>query len=284
MQKKITLVLGADGMVGHTVYSYLSRKFPGTVFGTSRNNSKFFLLDEKNLEKDFLNIEKKYKIDFVINCIGILKDKDVKTTYFVNSEFPKKLARLSDKNNFKLIHISSDAVFSPISGRVTEKTKPNPKDDYGKSKLKGEPKNKNTLSIRTSFLGFDALKNKGLLEWAINSKNEIHGYSNQAWSGCTTLQFAALCEFLIKNNNFTEFRKKSGIFHFAPLGPTTKYEILLELMEVLGKKTKVKKTNSDIMINRFLSSVYFDNKFIKNYTTEVKAALLNLIKFEKDEQ
>ena len=154
---------------------------------------------------------------------------------FTNSEFPQKLAELSKKYVFKLIQVSSDAVFSSIYGEATEQNKTNPENEYGKSKLKGEPKSMSVLSIRTSLLGFDPLKRKGLLEWASNSINNIHGYTNHTWSGCTTLQFAKLCEFLIKNDNFDTYRKNSPILHFAPLGPTTKYEILSDFLKLSNK-------------------------------------------------
>lgn len=282
MEKRIILILGADGMVGHTVYSYLHLRFPNTIFGTARKNSKFFILNADNFKNNLKSINEIIgDIDYVINCIGILKNGDKKKMFFINSEFPQKLAQLSQKYKFRLIHVSSDAVFSSMSGKVTEQSKTSPEDEYGKGKLKGEPKSKNALSIRTSFLGFDPLEHKGLLEWVLNSNGKIQGYTNQFWSGCTTLQFAKFCEFLIESSNFDDFRKKSSFLHFAPLGPITKYEILSEFMKLSNKKKEIKKSNSDIMINRFLSSMYFDNGFIKNYTTNLRGALSELIKFEK---
>ncbi len=283
--KNNILVLGATGMLGHTVYSYLCLKFPNAIFGTTRNNSEFFLLNVDSFEIDFKLIYKKIgKIDYVINCIGILNiSKDKKEAEKVNAIFPQKISKYAEKFNFRLIHVSTDAVFNSQCGKVDENVTPDPDSFYGKTKLNGEPKNKHAISIRTSFLGFDWIKHKGLLEWALNSENDIAGYTNQAWSGCTTLQFAKLCEFLIKGDNFDTFRKKSTVLHFSPLGPT-KYELLSKFINLLNKNIQVIKSKSNTPIKRLLTSVYFDNEFIKNYTTDLGKALSDLIKFERLEK
>lgn len=274
------LILGADGMLGHTVYSYLHLKFPHKTFGTARNNSKFLLLNADALEKDFEVINKKIgKIDFALNCIGILRDGNKKTMFSINSEFPQKLAQLSEKYNFRLIHVSSDAVYPPTSGKVTENDVANPKDDYGKSKLMGEPISNNSISIRTSLIGIDSVKHKGLLEWAIKTKKPISGFINQTWSGSTTLQFAKLCKDIIQNNDFPKLRKQFFVFHFSPLGPITKYELLKQILTSYKKNTKIMKDTAN-PVNRSLSSnfAYFTDK---KYTNNVSKALNELILFEK---
>jgi len=102
--------------------------------------------------------ERKY--DYIINCIGILKNGDKEKMCSINSDFPKTLDRFCVKNKIKLIHISTDAVFSNFTDAAYEDTKPNPSDYYGRTKLAGEVKQ--GLNIRTSVLGFDPIEHKGL--------------------------------------------------------------------------------------------------------------------------
>ncbi len=272
-------------MLGHTVYRYLSRKFENRVFAAERTNGndpKIFILQAENIEENFNPIiQNTTDIEYVINCIGALR-KNENDMFYINGEFPQKLSLLCEKHKIKLIHVSTDAVFSPLSGSVTEKDTPNPEDNYGKSKLMGEPKENNCITIRTSFIGFDAKKHKGLLEWVLSKKNQtINGYVNQNWSGCTTLQFARLCEDIIVNKKFLALRELSAVFHFVPLGPTTKYEIINEFLEILNLKINLLKKKG-VLINRKLASVYLDSMYTKKYYNNIKNALEELIVFESE--
>lgn len=253
--KKITskklsiLILGAEGMVGRIAYRYLKKKNKCLVLGTSRNPKNTLLLhfDVKNCDEDFTNILRKYKkIDFVINCIGILrKYYSIENLIAVNSLFPHKLEHFSSLYNYKLIHISSDSVFSDLSKYVNEDSPPNPIDLYGVSKYLGETTSKSSLTIRTSVIGFHESKKQGLLEWVRSStSNVLNGYVNQIWCGCTNLQFAKLCNYLIQKNNFQNLRKRNNVFHFSPIGPVSKYTIIKNVVNLLGIKKTVKRVNS----------------------------------------
>jgi dTDP-4-dehydrorhamnose reductase len=282
MNDSKVLILGANGMVGRSVYLYLKSKHK-YVYAAARNDNRLLRLSADNLEADLKTIINKIgKIDYVINCIGInntalYSKKEVLKT---NSLFPKQLAKLSGKYGYKLIHVSTDAVFTPLSGKVTEKNTPNAKDLYGSSKLKGETDSKNSINIRTSIIGFSPEKKTGFLEWIKKSNGLIDGYTNQKWSGCTALQFAKLCEYIIFNNNFSVLRNSSNIFHFAPLGPINKYKLVLKYTKVSGRKNKINKVISEKIITRYLDSVFFDKKFLNAYTTNLEQALGELIKME----
>lgn len=284
MEKNI-LILGSEGMLGNTVYLYLTKTFAGSIFGTSRkktNSKGFYYLEVKSVEKDFNQIIKKIcHIEYVINCIGVLKNSSLDELFFVNTDFPKKLSKLSKKYNFKLIHVSTDAVFSENAGTVTESDIPNPSDQYGESKLLGEPNSSNSISFRTSIIGFHPSGNRGILEWVLNNKSKsIPGYANQKWSGCTTLQFAKLCEDIIVNNKFSTLREISPVFHFVPIGPITKYELINEFLKASHLKKSPQKKEGNV-ISRTLQSLYFDYSENKKYTNNIKRALEELIAFEK---
>lgn len=274
------LILGANGMVGHTVFNYLSDKFPDQVFGTcsrsdSKNQFKFkFSESTKELEKIITDLQ---NVKFIINCIGELKNGNSKKMK-INYTLPALLDKLAEKKKFQLIHISTDDVFSPYSGKVNEKSKPNPENNYALTKLLGETKSKKSITIRTSFLGFDKNK-KGLLEYARNSKI-INGYDNQIWSGCTTLQFSRFCEYLITGSNFKKLRKRANVVHFVPLGPVSKYSILKSAIKVLNLNTKIYKTKAAESITRVLTSVYLSKKFFSIFNTDVDLSISELYKFE----
>lgn len=284
------LVLGAEGMLGRGVYRYLKNLSPNSTWGTSRGVRKTYSallkFDAYNAKNDLSLILKKIrKIDYIINCIGILKKYDsVENLIYVNALFPHKLVSLAEKCHFKLIHVSSDAVFPENAGAVTEKTIPSPSDLYGTSKLLGEPLSPKALTFRTSILGFNPFKHQGLLEWAsLNTNHFLEGYGNQKWTGCTVVQYAQLCHRLISQNRFLNFRKRSPVFHFAPLGPLSKYEILRAYLAVAKPKEKWRlKTAKGPKITRYLVSKYFDPNDLRLYTGDILKALKELMNFEKE--
>jgi len=279
MENKKILVIGAEGMLGQTVFKYLKTTYPNTL-GTSRKKSeKLFYLSSSTLQRDFKKIIKETKeLDFAINCIGILPTEiNIKNMSSVNSLFPKNLSYLSQKYGIKIIHISTDAVFSSNSGIVYENTRPDPDTTYGKSKLKGEVNSPNFINIRTSIIGLDLINHKGLLEWAKSAK-KINGYSNHTWTGCTTLQFAKVCEYLIKNDNFNKVRSKSSIIHYSPLGPISKYDLIYLFLKQAKITKEVIRAKSQATIDRQLKSIYN----ILPGEKDINIALSELINFFRE--
>ena len=272
-------------MLGRSVFFYLKSKYPNYIWGTHREKIRkgdLLKLNAQTLEADFKSIFKKLKrIDYVINCIGIVKENQVLNTLIeTNGLFPHKLERLAEQYNFKLIHVSTDAVFSETAGAMNEKNLPAPTDNYGLSKLAGETTSENAITFRTSVLGLDPIDHKGLLEWILGNKKTIKGYVNQIWSGCTVLQFAKLCEEIISKKKFGYLRKKSPFFHFAPLGPITKYQIIKVFLEELGRK-KILKRAYGTKMTRTLKTLYFDYLSYNSYTNKISLALKEVIDFEK---
>jgi len=282
MKNKNILILGINGMCGREVYNYLNSSHDN-IFGTQREKRKLRFSSE-NYEEDFKKIIKKIKkVDYVINCIGVNKVTfDNKFEAIMsNSLLPHRLSLLSDKYDFKIIHISTDAVFQNKSGRSYEKNSPMPENLYGMTKYLGELSNKNAINIRTSLIGISPIKKNGLVEFVLNNNQDIQGYINQHWSGCTTLQFAKLCEYIIYENKFSSFRKISNIFHFAPIGIMTKYELISEILKTTKKETKLIKSKSDISINRYLDSIYFNKILLNKFNTDINTVLKEMFVFEK---
>lgn len=284
MNKQLSriLVFGVLGMVGRTIFKYLHHKYPLQVYGTARTNvdkSNMFIFDVNRYKTGLSSIEKgKYK--YFINCIGVLKNnKNKKNMRFINSFFPKKLDEYCKKNNIRLIHISTDAVFRNNAGIVFEHTKTSPSDYYGEAKLAGEIKN--GINIRTSVLGFDPIKNKGLLDFALQNMNKkTTGFTNQVWTGSTALQLAQFTEWIIRANNYQNLLKTTSIVHFAPLGPITKYKILKAFFKQIKSGIIVKGEESRQI--RILKTIYSKEIKLKKYIKNSEKALKALIKFDKD--
>ena len=192
---KVILVLGATGMIGHNLYLNLIKSFDkaNVFFMTSKKkeiiksynfynikcgfyNANFFNFDELYNNIKFINA------DFVINCCGITKKKctsnNEKTIYQINVKLPHYLSSLALKENFKLIHLSSDCVFSGKKGNYEINDPKDAQDLYGISKAKSEVTNSNTLILRKSTIGLELSENHGLLEWFLNLDIIAKGYRN----------------------------------------------------------------------------------------------------------
>lgn len=271
------IILGATGTLGQTVYKYLSTRH-ANIMGSSRNKSdNNFLYFKFTNPHDVEKLLEGQNFAFVINCIGALKGKSEKEQKLLNTNLPKILLKFSKKYSYRIVHISSDAVFDNLSKKVDEQSSPNPTDSYGKTKLAGELY-ENALNIRTSIIGFDLNEHKGLLEHALENKKMI-GFVNQEWSGATTFQLAKFIEWLIFKKMFESIYSKTRTVHFAPIGPTTKYKIIKTFSELL-RNAKVKK-KAGKKVTRVLVTKYFDALNIKTYNVNLKKALMELVEFDK---
>ena len=199
MIKTRILIFGCSGMLGHKILQKLCENKNFFITCVYRNKKKINFLRKKNIKfkkinkslnfKFLKNLFNKNKFDYVINCIGVIKQKknvNKKKLFFLNSEFPKKIAEFSNKYDFKFIHFSTDCVFSGKKGSYKETDKEDAKDLYGISKIKGEPKknNKRVLTLRTSFIGHEINSKDSLLDWFVYNKNEIvNGYNKAYFSG-----------------------------------------------------------------------------------------------------
>lgn len=285
MKMPIVLVLGSSGMTGRYVHSYLEKKYNDNIYGTTRQGNKSLKFSVENTVSDLSRITKKIgHIDFIINCIGInhVSNDNKVDAIRTNSILPILLSDFSNKYKYKLIHISTDAVFHPRSGNVTEKIFPSPDGLYGLTKLLGESNSKNTINFRTSIIGASPKKRTGLVEFVLRNKEHlIDGFVNQKWSGCTALQFAMFCDQLIYKNQFSKLRAKTNIIHFAPLGPVSKHDLISAIISASKKKIKLKSKKAPVTITRYLSSVYFKKDWLNEYNSDIHAALEELFEFER---
>jgi dTDP-4-dehydrorhamnose reductase len=214
------LVLGANGMLGNYVSTYFLRSGKYDVTALNRTTFDAVLNNVADLHIN--------QYDVVINCIGVIKplvhNVGVLNTTLVNSIFPHILANECQKHNVKMIHITTDCVFSGKTGFYVETSEHDALDVYGKTKSLGEPDN--SMVIRTSIIGEEVNSNRSLIEWVkSNNGKTVDGYTNHTWNGLTCLEVAKFIERCIINNIYWE-----GVRHIFNTTPTTK----LELVELIA--------------------------------------------------
>jgi dTDP-4-dehydrorhamnose reductase len=173
------------------------------------------------------------KPDVVVNCIGIVKQREEARaaipSILVNALFPHQLADLCQTQGARLIHLSTDCVFSGNRGRYTEEDLPDPVDLYGRTKLLGELNRPGCLTLRTSIIGWELKHRAGLLEWfAAQRGRTITGYRGATYTGLSTAALTRLIGDLLENHP-----DLSGLYHVASR-PITKYELLVRLREAIG--------------------------------------------------
>lgn len=229
--KKI-LILGSTGMLGNAVTKHFESK-SYDVTSTYREGAEKVAFGKKKLKYDplidnFDTLQNGY--DYVINCIGTIKPfmaKDPIAAREINSIFPWKLANWTNKNNTKMIHITTDCVFSGKAGKYDENSLHDALDDYGKSKSLGEPVDR-CMVIRTSIIGEEIHKNASLIAWAKSQKGKtIKGYTNHFWNGITTNQYAVICDKVISENLY-----ENGLHHVHAKDDVSKYD----MMQIFNKK------------------------------------------------
>ena len=287
------LVLGQSGMLGHMVMRVLKESHRLAVFSTQMSNRAkpgyFNVLEGK---EGLQRIFKKHEgFDYCINCIGLTSSKikkndnsSVRKARLINVMFPKQLAKISQAYECKVIHISTDGVFRGTKLSYDEKSKPDCKDVYGRTKLAGEVVADNFLSFRCSIIGPSPYEHVGLWEWFVNlpTGSQIRGFVNHIWNGITTLQFSQLCQSIILKNCFSTLRSKSSVYHFAPNKPLSKFALLNVLKRCLKKDVLIKKsTEGTTKVNRILRSRFHTLRKLLPYGMTMQQAINQLLIYER---
>ena len=230
MNKKI-LILGSTGMLGNAVTSYFLGNPEYDVTTTYRTAAVAF--PGKAVAFDALTSPLETLpsgFDYVINCIGIIKPfmaADPVGAIRINSLFPWELAAWCKANGSRLIHITTDCVYSGMKGKYVESDPHDALDDYGKSKSLGECAPE-AMVLRTSIIGEEIHKNASLIAWAKSQKGQtVGGFSTHLWNGVTTKEYAKICGKIMSNDWY-----EKGLFHVFARDDVTK----LQMMEYFNEK------------------------------------------------
>ena len=202
-----------------------------------------------------------HRPDAVVNAIGIIKQrkssKESIPSIEVNSLFPHRLALACQGCKAKLIHLSTDCIFSGEKGNYHEDDMADAEDLYGRSKLLGEVTDEHCLTIRTSMIGLELHRKKSLLEWFLAQEGTVSGYKRAIFSGFTTIELSRIIERLI-----VDYPKSCGLYHVSS-EPISKYE-LLSLVKLKMKLSVQIEPDDRFECNRSLDSSRFRNEF--NYS------------------
>lgn len=259
------IVIGSTGLIGSTIFKYLSGNSNFSVTGTIRNplNKRFFLplqaskLISHHQVSDFNKWNetfKKIKPEVVINCLGITKHleggNDPLVTIPVNAYFPHYLNFLCQEYCARLIHISSDCVFSGCRGGYLESDTCDAEDFYGKSKALGEVTQGTAITLRTSTIGHELQSAYGLLDWFLYQKDSCQGFKKAYFSGVPTIELARIIEQYVLPNS-----QLQGLYHVGA-HKISKFDLLTQIAREYGKKIEII-PNVTFKIDRSLDSSRF---------------------------
>ena len=237
------IVLGAAGMLGHKLLQRLRTHFEvaGTIREPEPNAELRRVLSDVKLYPGVAannpaslgRAIDEWGAQVVLNCIGIVKQredaKDAIPSIAINSLFPHQLAQLTTARGAKLIHFSTDCVFSGRHGNYVEDDLPDAVDLYGRSKLLGELAAPGTLTLRMSIIGRELRGHLGLIDWFLSQRGHpVKGYAGALYTGLTTIATADLIAQLIRAHPTLE-----GLWHVSG-EPISKFELLQMVNRVYG--------------------------------------------------
>jgi dTDP-4-dehydrorhamnose reductase len=243
------LILGGDGMLGHRLLGSLGDGHDVRVtlrqpLDAYRQHGLFSVqtaIDRVDV-RDAVRLAEVIRSvapNVVVNCIGIVKQrreaKAAIPSLEINSLLPHRLLELCAAAGSRLIHFSTDCVFSGRAGNYQERDEPDPLDLYGRTKLLGEVDEAPGLTLRTSIIGLELSRKAGLIEWFLAQRGTIRGFRRAIYTGLTTAEMGRLVRRLIDHHPDLH-----GVWHVAS-APINKYDLLVELAR------KVPRSDVDIV-------------------------------------
>lgn len=261
------IIFGVTGMMGHVLFQYFSTQNDTQVWGTIRDPAQknHFLppsrdhliqLNDIQDNTEVLRLLQKVKPDLVINCIGVIKQlassNNPLVVIPVNSVWPHQLARHCQEVSARMIHFSTDCVFSGKKGNYTELDNSDATDLYGRSKFLGEVTDQpHVLTLRSSFIGHELANHYSLVDWFLFQQGPIKGYTRAIYSGLPTIEVAHLIHQLVLRPNFL-----SGLYQVATQ-PISKYDLLTLIGQVYHHSIIIEPDDS-VIIDRSLNGTLFE--------------------------
>ncbi len=256
-------MLGAAGMLGHKLCQVLGASFE--VYGTFRNavpdTPRIY---ENTIPIPGVDVSRGDSLgravatarpDVVVNAVGIVKQlalaKDAISSIQVNSLLPHVLARMGTDHGFRIVHISTDCVFSGRKGGYTEDDTPDPVDLYGRSKLLGELDGATALTLRTSIIGRELRTRNGLVEWFLSQRGgSVNGFARAIYTGLTTEALALTIVSVLRSEH-----PLHGLWHVSSPA-ISKYDLLRRLNVAFATGTEIVRDES-VVCDRSLESARF---------------------------
>jgi dTDP-4-dehydrorhamnose reductase len=262
------LILGGSGMLGHALLQAFAPRHDVrvTLHHPLQHYRQLHLFSDANafggvdmcVPEALAPALIQFRPQAVINCVGLVKQHsdatDVLANLEINAAAPHRIADLCHDAGARVIHVSTDCVFSGRKGMYTEADNPDAEDVYGRAKLLGELDAPHCLTLRTSFVGRELAGKHGLLEWFLAQSGTIKGFRRAVFSGFTTLELSRIIDMLL-----TKFPEASGLYHVSS-APIDKYS-LLKLFQERFRRPLTIEADDSMVIDRSLDSSRFRHDF-----------------------
>jgi dTDP-4-dehydrorhamnose reductase len=259
------MILGVTGMLGNAMFRVLSESSDLAVFGTARgeNSRRYFPSSFSSQIIVGVNVENHDSLvgafatvrpDVVVNCIGLVKQladaNDPLQAVPINTLLPHRLAALCQASSARLIHISTDCVFSGAKGNYLETDFPDAYDLYGRSKLLGEVDCPHAITLRTSIIGHELSGNRSLVNWFLAQHGAVNGFTRAIFSGLPTVELATVVRDVVLPH-----KELHGLYHVSS-DPINKFDLLQLVAKTYGKVIEINPVE-DLVIDRSLNSDRF---------------------------
>lgn len=262
------LILGGDGMFGHQFYRHMRDRHDVRVtvrqdfsayasFGLFEPQRTYTGIDVRSSDR-LTEVMADFRPDAVINAVGIVKQrhtaKESIPSLEINALLPHRLTELTRLCGARLVHLSTDCVFSGRKGMYQETDFPDAEDLYGRSKYLGEVADSHALTLRTSIIGPELSRKTSLLEWVLAQEGQIKGFRKAIFSGFTTLELSRIIEGLLMHHP-----QAAGLYQVSS-DPINKWELLQLIREAYGLSLEII-PDEQLVIDRSLDSTRFRSEF-----------------------
>jgi len=249
-------------MLGNAVLRFFARSPGFTVTGTVRSVGSLRLLPpdlhghvrqgiDVESTDSLLEVFASVRPDVVINCVGVVKQlssaEDPLTAIPINALLPHRLARLCAITSSRLIHVSTDCVFSGALGGYREDHPADAADLYGRSKHMGEVDQTHAVTLRTSIIGHELGSAHGLVGWFLAQSGSVKGFKRAIFSGLPTCELAKVMRDVVIPR-----KDLRGVYHVSA-EPITKHDLLKLVAQAYAKDIAIV-PDEKLVIDRSLDS------------------------------
>jgi dTDP-4-dehydrorhamnose reductase len=262
------LILGGDGMLGHQLLRHFEQRYETRV--TLRQNlscyARYSLFHAGNSYADvdvrstdrLIEVLSDFRPQAVVNAVGIVKHraeaKEAIPSLEINALVPHRLTLACRMLDARLVHMSTDCVFSGNRGAYTEDDISDATDLYGRSKYLGEISDECCITLRTSIIGLELARRASLIEWYLAQRGTIRGFNRAIFTGLSTAEMARVIERVL-----TQYPDLSGVWQVAST-PISKYALLARLTQKLGRTDLSIECDETFICDRSLDGSHFNQR------------------------